>query len=119
IIAQLRPHEPNCRPRRLGNRRSCKGVSARSQLLKVYLPRSETSMNRKNASLLLQQKHFGRGTTQWKGGGLRFDVRISELDRISVDSLEKVSSLPKRRAMRAVRSEERRVGKKWRGVVNA
>ena len=37
-------------------------------------------MNRKNASLLLQQKHFGRGTTQWKGGGLRFDVRISELD---------------------------------------
>ena len=59
-------------------------------------------MNRKNASLLLQQKHFGRGTTQWKGGGLRFDVRISELDRISVDSLEKVSSLPKRRAMRAV-----------------
>ena len=51
---------------------------------------------------MLQQKHFGRGTTQWKGGGLRFDVRISELDRISVDSLEKVSSLPKRRAMRAV-----------------
>jgi hypothetical protein len=59
-------------------------------------------MNRKNGSLLLQQKHFGRGITQWKRGGLRFQARISKSDRIWLDLLEKISSLPKRRAMRAV-----------------